>query len=98
MERALLQYTGDDSIYGYINGSGSLGNTTFYSTVVVDVTSRLREGENVFAFYVASGGDFCAILYDLTLVYADGRTEHIVSDESTLGWTEESIRMEKCRV
>ena len=89
VERALLQYTGDDSIYGYINGSGSLGNTTFYSTVVVDVTSRLREGENVLAFYVASGGDFCAILYDLTLVYADGRTEHIVSDESTLGWTEE---------
>lgn len=89
VERAVLQYTGDDSISGYINGSGSLGSTTFYGTVVADVTSRIVQGENAVAVYVASGNDFCAVIFDLTIVYSDGTAEHIVSDESTLSYTEE---------
>lgn len=89
VERAVLQYTGDDTIYGYINGSNSLGSTTFFGTVVADVTSLIIQGDNAVAVYVASGTDFCAVIFDLTIVYRDGEVEHIASDESTLSYTQE---------
>ena len=90
VERAVVQYTGDDRIEGYINGGGSLGSTTFYSTVVADVTDEIRQGDNVLAFYVASGGDFCAIIFDMTIVYEDGTVERVYSDETTRGFTREA--------
>lgn len=89
VKSALLQYTGDDHIYGYLNGSASLGDCTFYSSVVADVTDRIVQGKNALAFSVTSGGDFCAVLFELTLVYEDGTVEHIFSDESALGFTSE---------
>ncbi|MFQ6096410.1 MAG: hypothetical protein ACE5O2_01700 [Armatimonadota bacterium] len=84
------QGVGDDSFVQYVNGIEVLrGGFAYGRTYRRDVTELLREGENLLAALCHNAAEPGGWLSQLTLVYADGTLELVVSDRATRFWHEE---------
>lgn len=84
LKSAWCQITVDDYFRLYLNGekiAENLNSNSWKTPTVIDVTSRLKPGENVVAVESINGGGPGGMLFDLTLNKADGTFEKIVSDE-----------------
>ena len=73
VKHAWLQGKGDDELWFYVNGRETAGH---------DITPLIRQGENILAADVRNHRYAGGLLAELDILYADGRTEKIVSDRS----------------
>ncbi len=81
---ASLQVTADDVRYPYVNGVSFGYSGTWATPTVVDITSSLVKGDNVFACRVYNGSYYSGLLFEITVITEGGRTLTFASDTETL--------------
>jgi putative heme-binding domain-containing protein len=81
-QTAWLQFTADNQATVSINGHEVASSDDWSQSVVVDITSRLRPGENELLAEVTNAGGPAGFVLKLALTDAAGQTRYIVSDSS----------------
>jgi hypothetical protein len=89
ISQASLFMTADDRFKCYLNGELILEhnrNRRDFTTVsVLDITRKLKPGDNYLKIHAADGGQApCALLYALRLTTGNGNVRQIISDDKTL--------------
>lgn len=83
-ERAMLQFTADDSVVGYLNGAELARFANWKELCVVKLDGKLHKGLNALGFRYTNLDNVGGMLAELFVRYPGGECEYFTTDASWL--------------
>src|SRR5262245_14754998 len=80
LKSAVLSVACDNRVTVFVNAERIVEHGSWSDAVREDVTKRLKEGNNILAFRALNEGGPAAFIARLSLEYADGKRDLLVSD------------------